>query len=230
MGNLSTAFLFACNSGTYVAEPGLVIKKREPPRTFWHLLSRFSSLLSLLCSLTLSKMRQAISEYLAKSKCAIMSDWQFSHSALVSFSLLANYSSIKLTSKKAVQSAKIMTKDCKYLTSTQNLPEASFDFSCSAQKVKFTADIDIISYVICLADATNRGNIMHRCNRVTRGVLAVELYAMTHRFDIEMQHWRRYQIVQKKSYQHQHYRRGGMGEYKQTNMKRANTKLASTST
>ena len=148
-----------------------------------------------------------------------MSEWQLSHLALASFSSLADYSSIKLTSEKAVKSAKIMTKDRKYLTSTQNLSEASFDFSRSAQKVKFTADIDIISYVICLADTTNKGNIMHWYNRVTRGVLAVELYAMTHRFDIEKRHWGRYQIVRKKSYQHQHYGMGETGEYKQTSMK-----------
>ena len=183
--NLSAAFFLAHDGGACTTEPGLVIEKGEPLRTFLHLLSRLLLLPSLLFSLTLSKMRPAISEYLAMSKCATMSEWQLSHSALASFSSLADYSSIKLTSEKAVKSAKIMTKDRKYLTSTQNLSEASFDFSRSAQKVKFTADIDIISYVICLADTTNKGNIMHWYNRVTRGVLAVELYAMTHRFDIE---------------------------------------------
>lgn len=44
-----------------------------------------------------------------------------------------------------------------------------------------------ISHVIVLADATNKANIIHwssiKCKRVTRSVLASELYAMTHGFD-----------------------------------------------
>lgn len=44
-----------------------------------------------------------------------------------------------------------------------------------------------IGFVIVLADATNRANILHwssiKCKRVTRSVLASELYAMTHGFD-----------------------------------------------
>ena len=44
-----------------------------------------------------------------------------------------------------------------------------------------------ISYVICLANAFNRANIIHRsstkCKQVTRSVLALELYAMVYRFD-----------------------------------------------
>ena len=44
-----------------------------------------------------------------------------------------------------------------------------------------------IGYVICLANASNRANIIHwsskKCRRVTRSVLALELYAMVHGFD-----------------------------------------------
>ena len=44
-----------------------------------------------------------------------------------------------------------------------------------------------IGYVICLADST-RANIIHwssvKCKRVTRSVLAAELYGMAHGFDI----------------------------------------------
>lgn len=44
-----------------------------------------------------------------------------------------------------------------------------------------------IGYVIVLADAKNRANIIHwssiKCKRVTRSVLASELYAMAHGFD-----------------------------------------------
>jgi hypothetical protein len=45
-----------------------------------------------------------------------------------------------------------------------------------------------IGYVICLADATH-ANILHwssiKCKRVTRSVLAAELFAMVHGFDVE---------------------------------------------
>ena len=150
--------------------------------------------------------------------------FQFS-STLASFPSLADYSSVKLTSEKAIKAA----EDHKYFTFTQNLPEASFNLSRAAQTVKFSPDNGIIqvqlvvftdssftdnsdllsqiNYATYLADATNR----IKYKGVTRGVLAAELYAIAHRFDIEKQHWERYQIVQKKSYQHQHYRMGGTG-------------------
>jgi hypothetical protein len=45
-----------------------------------------------------------------------------------------------------------------------------------------------IKYVIALLDATKKANIIHwslvKCKRVTRSVLASELYGMTHGFDI----------------------------------------------
>jgi hypothetical protein len=45
-----------------------------------------------------------------------------------------------------------------------------------------------IGYVLVLADASNKANIIHwssiKCKRVTRSVLASELYAMAHGFDI----------------------------------------------
>jgi len=45
-----------------------------------------------------------------------------------------------------------------------------------------------IGYVLVLADATRRANIIHwsstKCKRVTRSVLASELYGMAHGFDI----------------------------------------------
>ena len=55
----------------------------------------------------------------------------------------------------------------------------------------FTNNKDLssqIGYVLVLADASNRANIIHwssvKCKRVTRSVLASELYGMTHGFDI----------------------------------------------
>ena len=45
-----------------------------------------------------------------------------------------------------------------------------------------------IGDIICLADATNKANIIHwssmKCKRVTRSVQAAELYRMAHGFDI----------------------------------------------
>jgi hypothetical protein len=45
-----------------------------------------------------------------------------------------------------------------------------------------------IGYIIVLADASGRANILHwsstKCKRVTRSVLASELYAMAHGFDV----------------------------------------------
>ena len=45
-----------------------------------------------------------------------------------------------------------------------------------------------ISYVLVLADASNKANIVHwssiKCKRVTKSVLASELYGMAHGFDI----------------------------------------------
>lgn len=45
-----------------------------------------------------------------------------------------------------------------------------------------------IGYILVLADITNKANIVHwssiKCKRVTRSVLASELYAMAHGFDI----------------------------------------------
>lgn len=45
-----------------------------------------------------------------------------------------------------------------------------------------------IGYVIVLADTTNKANIIHcssiKCKRVTRSILASELYAMAHGFEV----------------------------------------------
>jgi hypothetical protein len=46
-----------------------------------------------------------------------------------------------------------------------------------------------IDYVICLIDFINTTNIIHwfsiKCKRVTRSVLAIELFAMIHDFDVD---------------------------------------------
>jgi hypothetical protein len=55
----------------------------------------------------------------------------------------------------------------------------------------FTNNKDLLSqigYILVLADAINKANIIHwsstKCKRVTRSVLALELYRMAHGFDI----------------------------------------------
>ena len=45
-----------------------------------------------------------------------------------------------------------------------------------------------IGYVICLADAINKSNVIYwssiKCKRVIQSVLAAKLYEMAHKFDI----------------------------------------------
>ena len=55
----------------------------------------------------------------------------------------------------------------------------------------FTNNKDLLSqigFIIALANLTNKANIVHwsliKCKRVTRSVLALELYAMAYRFNI----------------------------------------------
>jgi hypothetical protein len=46
-----------------------------------------------------------------------------------------------------------------------------------------------IDYILVLADASNKANIIHwssvKCKRVTRSILASELYSMAHGFNID---------------------------------------------
>ena len=141
----SAASLLVYNGGTYTAEPGLVTKKGEPPRTFLHLFFHPLKPPTLFFSSMPSEMRSAIFECLAMpqcapiSKCAPMSEWQF-NSTLAIFLLLANYQSVKLTSEKAIKSAKTMTKYREYLTLTQNLPQAFFNLSRAVQTVEILLD------------------------------------------------------------------------------------------
>lgn len=135
------------------------------------------------------------------SKCNVLFKSQFC-STLVSFPLLADYLSVKLTK------------------------EASLYLSHIVQTAKFLPNnniVQLISYVICLANITNKGNIIYwssmKCKKVTRGIHAADLFVMAHRLSIEKQHWGRYQTGRKKLYQHQYYGIGGTGEYKQASMK-----------
>ena len=198
LSNLSVASFLAHNGGACTAELCLVTKKRESPRTSLYLLSQALQSPSPFLSLTLSKMCPAIFESMM-SNCAAMSKWQFSLT-LASFSLLADNSSVKLTIEKVIKAV----EDYNYLTFSQNLLEVSFNLSCDAQIVKFSPNNGIIqlvqlvvftdslfkdnsdlllqiNYITCLANA----NKEIKFKRVTFGVLAAELYAISHRFDIE---------------------------------------------
>ncbi len=86
LGNLSTASPFTRDGRACTTKLGLVTRKGEPPRTALDL-SNLQSL-SLLFSLT-------IFEY------ALVSGWQLS-STLASFSMLADYPSVKLTSEASL--------------------------------------------------------------------------------------------------------------------------------
>ncbi len=97
---------FVRDNGAYATESGLVTKKGELPRTFIYHSYHFQP------------------------------PAPFFSSNFASFPLLADYSSFKLTSEKAIKAV----EDCKYLTSTQNLPDASFDLSHTAQTVEFSPD------------------------------------------------------------------------------------------
>ena len=151
-----------------------------------------------------------MSKCLVILKCAAISKWQLCLT-LASFPLLADYPSVKMTSENIIKK----TKDCKYFTFTQNLPDISFDLSCFIQIVQFLPDNNTISYVIYLSDTTNKANIdwsLIKFKWVTRNILLAELYIITQGFDIEKQYWERYQIMQKKSYQHQRYKIYKMGK------------------
>ena len=160
-------------------------------------------------SLTFSK------TYLTISKCTTLFKCQLGLT-LASFSLLADISSIKLTSQKAFQGI----KDQKYLNSTQNLPEASFDPFRIIQTVDFLpANITLLNKQLWLPITyQSRGISYVKLNQNTLQLVIstnalVELFAMAHEFEIEKQHWERYQIVQAKLPQHKYYGMSGTGKH-----------------
>ena len=77
LGNLSTASLFARDGGAGTAEPGLVTKKGELPRTSLHIFHPDQPP-SLLLGSTFSKNAPSDVCMLGKSKCATMCEWPFS--------------------------------------------------------------------------------------------------------------------------------------------------------
>jgi hypothetical protein len=80
-----------------------------------------------------------------------------------------------------------LIRDLRYVKLNQSsLRLMIFTNSFFANKRDFSSQID---YVICLSNSTNTTNILHwfsvKCKRVTRSVLAIELFAMIHDFDVD---------------------------------------------
>ena len=72
--NLSAAFFLGHDSGAWIAKPGIITKKVEPPRTSLNLLSHLFQSPSLFFSLTPSEMRPAMFECLTMPRCTPMSE------------------------------------------------------------------------------------------------------------------------------------------------------------
>ena len=68
---------------------------------------------------------------------------------------------------------------------TTSLKLIAFTDAAFANNSDYTSQID---FVICLADGSNKANLIHwsstKCKRVTRSVLTAELFAMAQRFDV----------------------------------------------
>lgn len=110
---------------------------------------------------------------------------------LAGFSFLADYLSVRLTSKKIIQVA----KDHKYFTSIQTLSETSFNLFYTTQTVKLLPDNNTISYVIYLINTINKDNIdiiSIKYKQVIYNLLVAKVYAMAYRLVIEKQHWEKY--------------------------------------
>lgn len=105
---------------------------------------------------------------------------------LANFSSLTDYSSIKLTSEKAIKTE----KDYKYFTAIQNPLKVFLYFFYNAQIVKFLPDNNTISYFICFDNTTNKANInlsLTKCKQITCNILIAKLYAIAYGFNIKKQ-------------------------------------------
>ena len=80
------------------------------------------------------------------------------------------------------------TKNLKFVKLNKNtLQFVVFTNSSFVNNKNFSSQIE---FVICLIDSINKINFLHwsfvKCKRMTRNVLIAELYAMAHKFDIEV--------------------------------------------
>jgi hypothetical protein len=93
---------------------------------------------------------------------------------------------IKLLNKRIQWQIENSARGLKFVKLDKNsLQLVTFTDSSFANNTDFTSQI---GYVIVLADQDNRANVIHwsstKCKRVTRSVLASELYAMSNGFDM----------------------------------------------
>ena len=121
LSNPLTASLFAYNGGDYATKPGLVIKKRELPRTSLPLLSDALQLPHLILSSRLLKMRPAIFEYFPMSKCAPMSKWQFIDFFCTALTVEFLPDNIALLNKRLRQQTTNMSRQQNYVKLDRNI-------------------------------------------------------------------------------------------------------------
>ena len=162
LSNLSAASFLAHDGGACTAEPSLVTKKREPPRTLIY----FSNPLkppSLLFSLTLLKMRPAMFKYLAMFKCAPISKWPSENLPEASFDP-------SLTTQTTAQTVKFSPDNIALLN--KRLQQQTTN--------KFRQ--------LCHVKLDPRDTHMSQCKQVKRDVLATELYAMAHMLNSKKRH------------------------------------------
>lgn len=114
---------------------------------------------------------------------------------LASFSLLTDYSSVKLTSEAffhlfyAAQTVKFLPDN--NALSNKQLQRQITNKLCELRYVKLDQDTLLLSQIgciICFANAINKANIIYWCKQITRGVLAAKFYTMAYGFEIKKQH------------------------------------------
>lgn len=106
---------------------------------------------------------------------------------MASFSLLTDYLSVKLTSKKIIQ----IEEDYKYFISIQTLLETSFNLSYTTQIGKLLPNSNTISYIIYFINITNKDNIdifSIKYKQVMGNLLIAKIYAIAYKLVIEKQH------------------------------------------
>lgn len=115
--------------------------------------------------------------------------------SLASFFLLADYSSVKLTSEASLHFSHII-QTVKFLPDNNNqsnkqLQQQITNKFCRLHYIKLDQNTLLLSQIgciICFANIINKANIIYwslmKCKQVTRSVLAAELYRMAYEFDI----------------------------------------------
>ena len=128
--------------------------------------------------------------------CPVMSKLQFSlaltNFPFASFSLLADYSSIKLTSEASFHLSRA-AETVKFLLDNNTLSNKRLQWqitnkSCELHYVKLDQDTLLLSQIgciICLPNAIIKANIINWCKQMTRGIPAAGFYTMAYGFGIK---------------------------------------------